>query len=213
MIRNCIRAIGTAACVLAGAAASFAQTGTAAIEVPAVPANLAVPPGQAVFYQGYAIGTQNYVCLPTPSGVAWKFVAPQATLFATDNGAIGQQLTTHFLSANPDEDGLPRPTWQHSADTSRVWGRLVDSSNDPNYVEAGAIPWLLLKRAGVEAGPSGGSILSHTTYIHRLNTSGGRAPATGCSAASEIGALALVPYTAEYFFYGPPGVNGSRGPR
>jgi hypothetical protein len=203
IIRSFMRATAIGAFVLgAGSAAAIAQT-TGTFAVPAVPANLEVPPGQTAFFQGYAVGTQNYVCLPTPSGVAWKFVAPQATLFATVNGEIGQQLTTHFLSANPDEDGLNRPTWQHSGDTSRVWARLLESSNDPNYVEAGAIPWLLLKRAGTEAGPSGGSVLTQTTYIQRLNTSGGRAPATGCSLSSEVGALALVPYAADYFFYGP----------
>src|SRR5215207_6179509 len=102
MIRNCMRAFGSAGFALVvGAVAASAQT-TGAIEVPPVPANLAVPAGQAVFYRGYAIGTQNYVCLPTPTGVAWKFVAPQATLFEGVNGALGQQLTTHFLSANPE---------------------------------------------------------------------------------------------------------------
>jgi hypothetical protein len=213
-ISTFMRAIATGAFVLgAGAATMNAQTAATGIDVPAVPGNLAVPAGQAVFFQGHAIGTQNYVCLPASAGVAWKLVAPQATLFETVNGAIGRQLTTHFLSANPDEDGLPRPTWQHSADTSRVWGKLVDSSADPDYVEAGAIPWLLLKRAGKEVGPSGGSALSQTTYIHRLNTSGGRPPAAGCSVAADIGALVLVPYRADYFFYGPPGFYGARATR
>lgn len=214
-ISTFVRAAAASAFALGAGSASMAaqQVGGSAINVPAVPSNLTVPQGQTVFFQGYAIGTQNYVCLPAASGVAWKFVAPQATLFETASGVVGQQLTTHFLSANPDEEGLPRPTWQHSADTSRVWGKLVDSSIDANYVEAGAIPWLLLKRAGVEAGPSGGTALSHTTYIHRLNTSGGRAPAAGCSAPSDIGALVLVPYRADYFFYGPPGLYGARPTR
>jgi Protein of unknown function (DUF3455) len=213
-IRFFMRALAASALLLAtGPAAAMAQTLPAAIDVPPVPANLVVPQGQTLFFQGYAIGTQNYVCLPAGAGFAWKFVAPQATLFEVIGGQIGQQLTTHFLSANPTEDGLPRPTWQHSADTSRVWARLFDSSADPNYVEPGAIPWLLLKRAGFEDGPTAGSILSHTTYIHRLNTSGGRAPLTGCSAPVDIGALALVPYTADYFFYGPPGFHGVRGNR
>jgi hypothetical protein len=43
--------------------------------------------------------------------------------------------------------------------------------------------------------------MTQTAYIHRLNTSGGAAPSTGCALTSDIGALALVPYAADYFFY------------
>src|SRR5215471_3599253 len=81
-----------------------ASAGGAWRNVPEVPASLQVPDGYSVFFSGHAIGTQNYVCLPSGTGVAWKFVAPQATLFrdVTDDGASGQ-LTTHFLSVNPAE--------------------------------------------------------------------------------------------------------------
>jgi hypothetical protein len=44
-------------------------------------------------------------------------------------------------------------------------------------------------------------MLSRTTFIQRLNTKGGVAPADGCSTSAEVGAQALVPYTADYFFY------------
>jgi hypothetical protein len=30
-----------------------------------------------------AAGTQNYVCLPSATGLPWKFQAPQATLFVS----------------------------------------------------------------------------------------------------------------------------------
>jgi hypothetical protein len=76
----------------------------------------------------------------------------------------------------------------------------VSSSSDPNYVEAGAIPWLLLEAAGTDGGTVRGK-LARTTFIQRLNTSGGVAPSTGCSDASQIGTVALVPYTTDYFFY------------
>ena len=66
-------------------------------------------------------------------------------------------------------------------------------SKDPGYVAPGAIDWLLLERAGVQSGPTGGSILAQTTFIQRVNTSGGVAPATGCSDISQVGTLALVP--------------------
>ena len=85
---------------------------------PPVPANIQVPAGNKVFLKGHAVGTQNYICLPSGSGFAWTFFGPQATLFNDDDE---QQIITHFLSPNPDESGTPRATWQHSRDTSTVW--------------------------------------------------------------------------------------------
>lgn len=168
---------------------------------PAVPANLEVPAGHSVFLVGHAIGTQNYICLPSDKGVAaWRFLAPQATLFEPGTTGVGDQITTHFLSANP-LDGVARPTWQHSGDTSRVWARALASSTDSAYVEAHAIPWLLLQAVTASTGPTQGDALAGTTYIQRVNTSGGVSPAEGCSKHREIGALALVPYTTDYYFY------------
>jgi Protein of unknown function (DUF3455) len=43
--------------------------------------------------------------------------------------------------------------------------------------------------------------MSQTTFIQRLNTNGGSAPATGCSASADVGKQALVPYTADYYFF------------
>ncbi|PYO50028.1 MAG: hypothetical protein DMD84_16720, partial [Candidatus Rokuibacteriota bacterium] len=48
--------------------------------------------------------------------------------------------------------------------------------------------------------PTGGDTLSATTFIQRLNTAGGVAPSTGCTLSTDVGKMALVPYTAEYFF-------------
>jgi len=184
------------------AASATPASAQSPIEVPPVPSGLAVPAGQEAFLVAYAQGTQNYVCLPTTKKASrWVFLGPQATLFETDGEAITNQLTTHFLSANPVEAGTPRPTWQDSSDSSRVWARARASSTDPNFVSPGAIPWLLLETAGAALGPTGGGTLAQTTFIHRLNTSGGVAPATGCGVADNVGAVALVPYTTEYYFY------------
>jgi Protein of unknown function (DUF3455) len=163
---------------------------------PPVPPNLEVPPGDKVFLKGHAVGTQNYICLPSDSGFAWTFFGPQATLFNDDD----KQIITHFLSLNPDERGMARATWQHSRDTSTVWAMMIASS-DPKFVEPGAIPWLLLQVVGTEPGPTGGERLTRTTFIQRLNTSGGVAPSTGCAGSGDIGNRALVPYTSDYFFY------------
>jgi hypothetical protein len=61
---------------------------------PAVPANIQVPAGSRAFLAGHAVGTQDYVCLPSGTGFAWTFFAPQATLFTDDD----RQVITHFLS-------------------------------------------------------------------------------------------------------------------
>ena len=164
----------------------------------AVPADLKVPAGHTLFLRASATGTQNYICLPIGSGFGWTFFGPQATLFKS-----GAQIITHFLSPNPDEKDLPRATWQHSRDTSRVWGNAVASSSDPRFVRPSAIPWLLLKVVGADRGPTGGTRLTETAYIQRIRTSGGVAPATGCNVAPNVGAKALVPYEADYLFYKP----------
>ena len=178
--------------------AASAQRG-GRIDVPEVPDNLTIPEGNVAYLQTRAYGTQNYVCLPNgTAGVAWKLFGPQATLYPPSTPL---QVATHFLSPNPEEQGVPRPTWQHADDGSAVWGKVVQPSTDANYVAPGAIPWLKLEAAGVAAGSTGGALLAGTTFIHRVNTQGGVAPATGCSETSQLGAIALVPYSTDYFFY------------
>jgi hypothetical protein len=161
-----------------------------------VPANLVPPAGNQPFLKASAVGTQNYVCLPS----GWTFLGPQATLFVTlrvMNLEIRQQVATHFLSANPGESGTARPTWQGSIDTSAVWGKAIANSTDPAFVAPGAIPWLLLEVAGNQRGPGGGDTLSQATFIQRVNTTGGVAPTAACT----VGSVSLVPYTADYVFY------------
>jgi hypothetical protein len=169
------------------------------IQPPAVPVNLVVDAQYEPFLVGHATGTQNYVCLPQGSGYAFVLFTPEATLFSKS----GKQLTTHFFSPNRDENGIVRAAWQHSRDTSAVWGQVMpgDASTDERFVAQGAIPWLLLTVVGAEEGPGGGEALSDAKFIHRVNTGGGMAPSTGCSAASDVGRKEFVPYTADYIFY------------
>jgi hypothetical protein len=149
----------------------------------------------------HAVGTQNYVCLPSDLDpnvpYAWELFGPQATLFSKS----GRQTATHFQIPNPDENGTLRPTWQDSRDSSTVWGFKKSASTNPDYVDPDAIPWLLLTVVGRDPGPGRGRGLFRTTYIQRLNTSGGKAPATGCATADDVGNREYVPYSADYFFY------------
>ena len=168
------------------------------LKPPAVPTNIQVPAGNKLFLVGHAVGTQNYICLPADGGVKFTLFTPQATLFKEQ-----KQITTHYFSPNPFEDGTVRATWQHSKDTSTVWGKVADgnSSSDPAYVAPGAVPWLLVTIVGAQEGNKGGDKLEETTFIQRLNTAGGVAPATGCTALTDVGNKAFVPYTTDYFFY------------
>ena len=183
-------ALAAAGLVLTAAHAS------AQVPVPSIPANLTVPDGFTPFLLGHAEGTQNYICLPAEKGFGWTLFGPQATLF-DGNGA---QLTTHFLSPNPNEDGALRATWQDSRDTSRVWAMAIASSTDPAYVAGGSVAWLLLRVVGAELGPTGGAALFDAKYVHRVNTAGGVAPATGCDHKKDIGKRQFVPYATDYIF-------------
>ena len=66
---------------------------------------------------------------------------------------------------------------------------------------AGAIPWLKLRVTGAQYGPDYGRKIASTTFIQRVNTAGGVAPATGCTNADDIGRRVFVPYTTDYVFY------------
>ncbi len=183
-------------------ALSIAALRGQSITIPPMPADLLVPPGHTAYLKAQATGTQNYVCLPSGGGLAWKFQGPQATLFVTYKwfgGDVRQQVTTHHLSPNPDEPGNPaRATWQSSLDTSAVWAKKIAETTDSAYVAPGAIPWFKLQVVGAQNGPSGGTMLSKTTFIQRVNTAGGVAPTAACT---EAGAITFVPYTTDYIFY------------
>jgi len=186
-------------------AAGFGQSAFAdAVKAPSVPSDLQPDEGNVAFFEGHATGTQDYVCLPSTTGFAWTFFAPQATLFQNIKWLprdLKQQIVTHFLSPNPAENGLARATWQSSFDTSAVWAKIKTPSTDPAFVAAGAIPWLLLDVVGAQRGPTEGAVLTPAVQIQRINTHGGVAPSAGCSQSANVGATALVPYTADYFFY------------
>lgn len=189
----------TSLATLASASLVLLSSGLSAhaLSPPDVPTAIAVPEGHQPFLLGHATGTQNYICLPKGLAVAWAPVGPQATLF--DNH--GKQITTHFLSLNPEEIDTSRPTWQHSRDTSTVWAKPIKFYPEAAAVEPGEIPWLLLQVVGTDPEPTTGYRLTKTTYMQRVNTAGGGAPSTGCAQGADVGTRAWVSYTADYVFY------------
>jgi len=202
--------IACATALAVGFTVSLAQPAHAnQVKPPPVPANIKVDAEKnKAFFVGHAVGTQNYVCLPSGTGFKFALFTPQATLFDDDD----KEVTTHYFSPNPFEGGTIRATWQHSRDTSTVWakvrpadpnipGDLGDSSTDAAFVAQGAVAWLKLTVTGTEDGPTGGDTLTKTTFIQRLNTSGGVAPPADCASPADVGKQRFVPYTADYFFY------------
>jgi len=195
------------------------------IASPTTPAIITPPEGNTAFLVGHARGTQGYICLPTSAGAStasWtvKGARPEATLFQSFFGQ-SFQIITHFLSpdTNPN-DAAPDPlpfgsaTWQSSLDTSKVWAQVplsnstnppspasIPAGSDPSCPNSGAIACLLLQSIGSQDGPTGGTILSKTTFVQRLNTKGGSAPENGCAVSTDVGNQTLVPYTADYYFF------------
>ncbi len=148
---------------------------------PSVPAILEVPAGNEVSFHVYAQGSQIYVVTETSPGVyAWVFKAPDADLFANAN-YNGNGVGSHFAG----------PTWKSNSGSNVVGIRLQGATVDPN-----SIPWLLLGAVSSQ----GPGVLDGTTFVQRVNTVGGKAPATGAN-ASTVGQEIDVPYTAEYYFY------------
>jgi hypothetical protein len=124
-----------------------------------------------------ARGVQIYECRARKDsdGYEWAFVAPDADLL----DAHGKPIGHHGAG----------PYWQ-SADGSRVVGTVQARADAP---QSSAIPWLLLSTKS--SGPAGA--FSNVTSIQRVNTVGGVAPATPCT-AQFAGTPARVPYTADY---------------
>ena len=184
--------------VVVAAAGSGVLQAAERIPRPDVPTNIQVGSEFKLIARGHAVGTQNYICAPAAggSGVEWRFIGPQATLFDA-----GVQTSTHFPSMNPSRNNEIQATWQHSGDTSAVWATRFDGSLDSAYVAPGAIEWLLLEVTGQTAGPSGGTKLSRAHWIQRINTVGGIKPPAGQCTVATLNTRVFVPYEADYYFY------------
>ena len=151
---------------------------------PDVPTGIQVPEGNKVSFHVYAEGVQIYTATASatsPTGFAWTFTGPEAVLFDLDGNVVG----IHYAYAGPT-----RPAWETTSGSLVVGARFVP----PVTVDPTAIPWLRLDAVATE----GPGVLERTTYIQRVNTTGGLAPSALPTAAGQ---QARVPYTTEYYFY------------
>lgn len=151
-------------------------------KLPDVPQNLKVPAGNALILTTLAKGVQIYVCQPKASDrtqFEWTLKAPEADLFNATGALVGK----HYGG----------PTWEYTKDKSKVVGEVKQRLDAPAST---AIPWLLLSAKTHE----GNGFFSKVTYIQRLNTQGGKAPATGCD-SSKQNSTTRVNYTADYYYF------------
>ena len=139
-----------------------------------LPASVQVPAGHKVVMETVGTGEIAYECKAN----AWVFVGPDAKLW--DRG--GKQVGTYYG---------PPATWQNS-DGSKVTATQVAVAPAGD----GNIPYQLVK-----ANPAmGAGAMEGTSYIQRVATKGGVAPATACG-ASNMGAKQMVKYQADYIFW------------
>jgi Protein of unknown function (DUF3455) len=145
-----------------------------------IPAALNPPPDATIKTSLLAKGVQIYLCAVPPAGGApvWTLKAPHAVL----NAGADAPAAIHFAG----------PSWQ-ALDGSLVTGTRTASAPSPS---ATAIPWLMLQAAS----NVGAGLFSDVTWIQRLDTVGGAAPAAGCDEA-HAGAQVLTGYRATYVFY------------
>ncbi len=174
------------------------------------------PPGNVLLLSTTGVGTQNYVCSTAAKAgtLSFRSTGPRSALSVPLAGARTTELADNILDAVPGHaataspgcveaaDGTRQycPAWRSPLDQSVVYGTTVASvaagsgSSCPN---GGAVPCLLLKALVTTPGEVTPSLLGAVTYIQRLNTIGGTAPRTACTA----GEIEQVPYSATYDFY------------
>jgi Protein of unknown function (DUF3455) len=146
-------------------------------------------PDSRLFLVVHAIGVQKYTC--QASGT-WLFTDPEAVLNKTTGAP--KPIGTHFLNF-----ATGRPVWRLKDGSSVEAARTQTASGG-----TGNIAWLLLQAVDTTAG-SDGDRLTSTTWVQRLNTSGGVAPAGTCTPGDRT----AVPYSSDYFFWRAAGGDGA----
>jgi hypothetical protein len=182
---------------VATATLSMTQVAHAQLPPPKIQPNQAAiqaPPGNVAYLVGHATGTQNYQCSANADNtLTWKLVEPVAEL-VTDNG----QLIEHSKG----------PTWTFKPDGSGVIRDLDQQVVNVASPDPAAIPWLLVPVEPAPGATNGkGDLLTGTTFIQRVNTTGGLAPTRACTA----GETENVDYTADYYFYRAAGKPSNPG--
>ena len=146
-----------------------------------LPQPVQVPAGHKVAMETVGTGDITYECrtkAAMPGQYEWVFVGPDAKLW----DRAGKQVGKYYG---------PPATWENM-DGSKVTATQVAVAPAP----AGNIPLQLVK-----ANPAMGmGAMTGVTYIQRVATQGGVAPAMPCN-AGMAGSKQVVQYQADYIFY------------
>lgn len=172
---------------LLGAAAALTACGSMsspaapAFNQSSLPATVQVPAGQRIAMETVGAGDITYECRAKkdmPSAFEWVFVGPDAKLMDRSGKVVGRYYG-------------PPATWE-SNDGSKVTATQLAVAP----ASAGNIPLQLVK-----ANPAMGmGAMQGVTYIQRVATQGGVAPAAACTAANA-GQKQVVKYQADYIIW------------
>lgn len=170
--------LASAVCATLAACASSPMM-SKAYDQAMLPAAVQVPAGHKVVMETVGAGDITYECKANAAGAPeWVFVGPDARLLDRS----GKQVGKYFG---------PPATWENM-DGSKVTATQVAVAP----AAAGSIPYQLVK-----ANPATGmGAMTGVTYIQRVATRGGVAPAMACGSAN-MGAKQVVQYQADYIFY------------
>lgn len=184
---NLIALSAVSATVLLGACAGTPMMASAPkmIDNASLPEAVRVPMGEPMkLWTTTDAGQITYECREKKDMAGqyeWVFAGPAAKLM----DASGKQVGTYYG---------PPATWA-ATDGSKIVGKQVAVS--PNTMTPGSIPLQLVK-----ADPAmGAGAMQGVTYIQRLKTVGGVAPATPCADGNKM-EKKVVSYAADYVFYG-----------
>ena len=170
-----------ALCAVALLAACASSPTMAPFSQASLPDAVKVPAGHTLAMETVAAGDITYECRAKAGAAGqfeWVFVGPDAGL----KDRKGQRVGKYYG---------PPATWE-SNDGSKLTGAQVAVAP----AGAGNIPSQLVK-----ANPAmGAGAMQGLTYVQRVNTQGGVAPAAVC-AAGNMGQKQIVTYTADYIFY------------
>jgi Protein of unknown function (DUF3455) len=145
----------------------------------AIPDAIKVPGGNSAYLTIHAKGDQVFHCVLKAGEYSWKWHAPEAKLYDTQNQVL---VGSHGAG----------PSWTHR-DGSSIKAKVLQKTDAPDN---SAAAWLLL----VVTEHKGDGVLAKANYIQRINTLGGVAPLSGCD-ANHLGSEKRVAYIADYNFY------------
>jgi hypothetical protein len=142
-----------------------------------------VPAGHVVAMETVGAGDITYECREKAAAIGqyeWVFVGPSAALSDRQGRVVGRYFG-------------PPATWA-ATDGSALTGTQVAVA----AAATGSIPLQLVK-----ANPATGQgAMSGMSYVQRVSTQGGVAPAAACDAGAK-GRREIVKYQADYIFWKP----------